>query len=321
MRYFPVFLTANRLNVLIVGGGEVAARKIELMLKCTNNITVVAAHCNDTVARLINTEKLTWVEENYREGLMKDCNIVIAATDDETVNTSVYQEAKSLDILANVVDQPDLCDYITPSIIDRDPMIVAISSSGSSPVLVRMLREQIEKMLPQAYGKLADFGLKFRDHVKARVKGVRNRRLFWEQVFQGSIGEKILNGHSQSAELAFISKLKENKAEMLGSITFIHTKEGNPDNLTLKAHRALQFADAAFYDEEVNPEFIEYVRRDAEKFYQEIPSTTIINFQHALELAEDGQKVIYLLAGHHELPRNLAYQSSEVNKIELINGD
>ncbi|QOL26163.1 siroheme synthase [Thalassotalea sp. LPB0316] len=321
MRYFPVFLTADRLNIIIIGGGEVAARKIELMLKCTTNITVVAKHCNDTVARLINTEQLTWVSENYRLGLMNECNIAIAATDDEAINALVYEEAKSLGILANVVDQPDLCDYITPSIIDRDPMIVAISSSGSSPVLVRMLREQIEKTLPQAYGKLADFGLKFRDHVKARVKGVRNRRLFWEQIFQGEIGEKILNGQSQSAELAFITKLKENQADNTGSITFIHTKEGNPDNLTLKAHRTLQFADAVFYDETVNPEFIEYVRRDAEKFYQAIPSSTIINFQHALELAEAGQKVIYLLSGHQQLPRNLAYQSSDINKLELVNGE
>lgn len=322
MRYFPVFLTAKKLNIMIIGGGEVAARKIELMLKCTSNITVVSAHCSDMVSRLIHTENLHWLRENYRTGLMNDCNIVIAATDDEAVNKSVYEEAQSLGILVNVVDQPELCDYITPSIIDRDPILVAISSSGSSPVLVRMLREQIEKTLPQAYGRLAEFGYKFRDHVKARIKGVRNRRLFWEQVFQGDIGEKILNHQTQSAELTFISRLKDSKmSSAAGSITFIHTKEGNPDHLTLKAHRALQFADAAFYDENVNPDFIEYVRRDADKFPQDIPSTTIINYQHALELAEAGQKVIYLLSGYQELPKNLAYQSSDITKVELVNGD
>ena len=320
MRYFPIFLTADKLNILIIGGGEVAARKIELMLKCTKNITVMSESCNNTVARLINTHQLTWHQLNYQPGHMTGHNIAIAATDDEDVNRAVHKEAQQLKILVNVVDQPELCDYITPAIIDRDPMIVALSSSGSSPVLVRMLREQIEKTLPQAYGRLADFGLKFRDHVKARVKGVRNRRLFWEKIFHGYIGDKILNGRSEEAERNFISELKSTDMAVKGNITFIHTKCGNPDLLTLQAHRALQFADAVFYDDQVNFDLLEYVRRDAEKYPQSIASSTMLNFQHAIELAQSGEKVIYLLAGHQALPENKALQISQIDVAELVSG-
>ena len=185
MKYFPVFLDANNISAMVIGGGEVATRKIELLLKSTTNITVMSESVCASVERLINLHQLTWLRHNYQAGHMADINLVIAATDNMSVNKAIYQEATPLNILTNVVDQPELCTYITPAIIDRSPMIIALSSSGSSPILIRMLREQIEKTLPQAYGKLADFSLKFRDHVKARVKGLRNRRSFWGKHLEG----------------------------------------------------------------------------------------------------------------------------------------
>jgi uroporphyrin-III C-methyltransferase/precorrin-2 dehydrogenase/sirohydrochlorin ferrochelatase len=199
-------------------------------------------------------------------------------------------------------------------------MIIALSSSGSSPILIRMLREQIEKTLPQAYGKLADFSFKFRDHVKARVKGLRNRRSFWENTLRGPIGQAVLNGHQQQAEQQLIASIKQEIAPPCGEIIFIHTMDGNPDNLTLNAHRAMQFADAVFYDNDVNVELIEYVRRDAEKFLQSLSSTILINYQHAIELANEGQKVIYLLVGNEALPQNVALQSSSITTQEIISG-
>ena len=237
-----------------------------------------------------------------------------------SVNKAIYQEATPLKILTNVVDQPELCTYITPAIIDRSPMIIALSSSGSSPILIRMLREQIEKTLPQAYGKLADFSHKFRDHVKARVKGLRNRRSFWESTLRGPIGQAVLDGKQTQAEQQLIASIKQEIAPPCGEIIFIHTKEGNPDNLTLNAHRAMQFADAVFYDDEVNVELIEYVRRDAEKFAQTIGSSILINYQHAIELAQQGQKVIYLLAANEALPQNEALQISGITTREIISG-
>ncbi|MGJ8694230.1 MAG: NAD(P)-dependent oxidoreductase [Thalassotalea sp.] len=320
MQYFPIFLNAQQLNAIIIGGGDVAARKIELLLKATKQITVVSAELSPTVERLIKTHQLQWLSHNYQAGLMSDKNLVIAATDNREINEQVSLEAKNLKLLINVVDQPDLCSYITPAIIDRDPMLVAISSSGSSPVLVRMLREELDKKLPEHYGRLAKFCFKFRDHVKARVKGVRNRRLFWETILQSSIGQLILSGDVKSAEQKLINRLNEKVAPPEGEIVFIHTQDGEPDNLTLKAHRQLQFADAVFYDEDVNAALIEYVRRDADKFPQTISSNITINFQHALELAKQGQKVIYLLAGYTPLQPNAALDLSGIRKQEIISG-
>ena len=199
-------------------------------------------------------------------------------------------------------------------------MIIALSSSGSAPILIRMLREQIEKILPQGYGRLADFSLKFRDHVKARIKGIRNRRTFWENTLRGSIGQALLDDKQQEAEQLLIMSLKEKIAPPQGEIIFIQTREGNPDNLTLNAHRALQFADAVFYDGEVNVDLIEYVRRDAEKYPQSISSTIMLNYQHVLELAQKGQQVIYLLSGNEELPSNAALISSGISTKTIISG-
>jgi uroporphyrin-III C-methyltransferase/precorrin-2 dehydrogenase/sirohydrochlorin ferrochelatase len=320
MKYFPVFLDGQKIAAMVVGGGEVAARKIELLLKTTTNITIMAETVSDAVARLINDNQLTWLQHNYEAGKLSGITLVIAATDNKAVNESIYHEAVEFNILANVVDQPELCTYITPAIIDRSPMIIALSSSGSAPILIRMLREQIEKILPQGYGRLADFSLKFRDHVKARIKGLRNRRTFWENTLRGSIGQDLLDGKQQEAEQQLIASLKEQVAPPQGEITFIHTKDGNPDNLTLSAHRAMQFADAVFYDSEVNVELIEYIRRDAEKFPQSVASNILINYQHALELAEKGQQIIYLLADNEELPTNAALKHSHINTRAIISG-
>ena len=189
MKYFPVFLDGSKISAMVVGGGDVAARKIELLLKTTTNIVIMTASVTEGVERLINQHQLKWLKHNYKAGLLDGITLVIAATDNKTVNESIYHEAVKFNILANVVDQPALCTYITQAIIDRSPMIIALSSSGSAPILIRMLREQIEKILPQGYGRLAEFSLKFRDHVKARIKGIRNRRTFWENTLRGSIGQ------------------------------------------------------------------------------------------------------------------------------------
>lgn len=320
MKYFPIFLDASKINAIIIGGGDVAARKVELLLKTTQSITIMSAELSPSVERLIKVNNLDWLTHNYQAGKINSYNLVIAATDNNDVNAMVAKEASLLNILANVVDQPDLCTYITPAIIDRAPMIIAMSSSGSAPILLRILREQIEKLLPSNYGKLADFSFKFREHVKARVKTIRNRRTFWENTLRSNIGEDILAGNVKQAEQSLIASLKDEIPPPAGNITFIHTKDGDPDNLTLQAHRELQFADAVFYDDEVNVVLIEYVRRDSDKYPQNIASSILINYQHAIELAQRGQKVIYFLSGAQELPRNLALETSKVATKHIYSG-
>ena len=320
MKYFPIYLDAKHINAMIIGGGEVAARKIDLLLKSTTNITIMSETLNSSVERLVNLHQLTWLKHNYQPGHLNNFNIVIAATDSTEVNSAVATESKSLKLLTNVVDQPELCTYITPAIIDRSPIIISMSSSGSAPILLRMLREQIEKTLPNGYGKLADFSFKFRDHVKARVKSMRDRRTFWERTLRGKIGQAILDGQTTTAEQQLIASLQEKTSLPSGEIVFIHTLEGNPDHLTLKAHREMQFADAVFYDQEVNIDLIEYIRRDANKYPQDVPSSILLNIQHALELAEQGEKVIYLLAGNIDIPNNSMLNQSNVLKKHLYNG-
>ncbi len=321
MKYFPIFLDANYITAMIIGGGEVASRKIELLLKSTVNITIMSKDVCASVERLINLHQLTWLKYNYHAGNLSHSNLVIAATNDMSVNKAIAKEAHALSILTNVVDQPELCTYITPAIIDRSPMIIALSSSGSAPILIRMLREQIEKILPQGYGKLADFSYKFREQVKAQVKGLRNRRSFWENTLRGPIGQAILEGKQQQAEQQLIASIKQEITPPCGEIIFIYTKDGNPDNLTLSAHRAMQFADAVFYDDNINIELIEYIRRDAEKFPQVISSDILINYQQVIELAKQGQKIIYLLAGIEASPQNEALINSAIVTHVLVCGD
>jgi len=314
MNYFPIFLDARQINAIIIGGGDVAARKAELLLKSTKNITIMSDDVCPSVMRLIKEHQLSWLTHQYQSGCIEGKNLVIAATNNAEVNKTISKEAAQLSILVNVVDQPELCTYITPAIIDRSPMIIAMSSSGSAPILLRMLREQIEKTLPHGYGKLAEFSLKFREHVKARVKGIRNRRAFWENILRGKIGKNILSGNTTMAEQQLIHSLKEQVTLPEGEIVFIHTQDGNPDKLTLEAHREMQFADAVFYDQEVNINLLEYIRRDAEKYPQSTASSILLNYQHALELAEKGHKVIYLLAGQKELPDNSLLSASLIHK-------
>jgi uroporphyrin-III C-methyltransferase/precorrin-2 dehydrogenase/sirohydrochlorin ferrochelatase len=320
MKYFPIYLDAKHINAMIIGGGEVAARKIELLLKSTTHISIMSETLNSSVERLVNLHQLKWLKHNYQPGHLSNSNIVIAATDSIEVNSAVAAESTQLKLLTNVVDQPELCTYITPAIIDRSPIIIAMSSSGSAPILLRMLREQIEKTLPNGYGKLADFSFKFREHVKARVKSMRERRTFWERTLRGSIGQAILAGRTTLAEQHLIASLKTQTPLPDGEIVFIHTGDGNPDHLTLNAHREMQFADAVFYDQEVNTDLIEYIRRDASKFPQDITSSVLINVQHALDLAEQGEKVIYLLNGSVELPENNTLAQSPIYKKHIYSG-
>ncbi len=321
MNYFPVFIKSSTLKVLIIGGGEVAARKIDLLLKSTQDIKIVSLSLCESVQQLVETHQLVWLRQEYKQGLMTEHNLIIAATNNMQVNQAVYTEATQLEKLVNVVDHPELCTYITPAIIDRSPMIVAISSSASSPVLVRMLREQIDKLLPSDYGLLAEFAFKFRDKVKETIKGVNNRRLFWENCLRGNVGNSVLKNELPIAEQQLLTNLAKPNEQLKGEITFIHTKSGNPEHLTLQAHRALQFAEAVFYDSQVNLALLEYVRRDANKYPQSVDSSLLLNYNHALELAEQGQKVIYLLAGFTPLKPNYALTLSTISKTTLVCGE
>lgn len=268
MQYFPIFLDTTDINCLVVGGGEVAARKVELLLKTSADITVVAPWVCDTLLKFAKQEKIQLIVRPYSESDLSDKQMVFVATDNSELNIQVHDQARAQKILVNVVDNTPLCQFITPSIIDRSPIIIAMSSGGVAPVLLRYLRQKLESVIPQKISLLGQFSEKFRESVKKRFKSVTERRYFWEDVLDGDIAENLLQGNQQLAEHKFLEKLSSDQAsKTVGEVYLVGAGPGDPDLLTFRALRLMQKADVVVYDRLVSPEILELVRRDAEKIY------------------------------------------------------
>ncbi|WP_218352347.1 siroheme synthase CysG [Alteromonas lipotrueiana] len=269
MRYFPVFIDAQNLQCLIVGAGEVAARKLELMLKSPANVTVVAPWMCKTVQRYDGHPQVTLVHRTFEDNDLAHKNMVFVATDDEALNARIHTLAKQQKVLVNVVDNTPLCQFITPSIIDRSPITIALSSGGVAPVLLRYLRQKLESVIPANISRLGDFSEKFREKVKQSLNGVTARRYFWEEVFDGDIAELVEKGQTEKAEhqfsLALQAAATDKKPE--GQVYLVGAGPGDPDLLTFRALRLMQKADVVVYDRLVSPQILELVRRDAEKIY------------------------------------------------------
>jgi uroporphyrin-III C-methyltransferase/precorrin-2 dehydrogenase/sirohydrochlorin ferrochelatase len=268
MRYFPIFLDTIDLTCLVVGAGEVAARKVELLLKTSANITVVAPWACDTVQRFAKEKKIKLVVRPYIKSDLSNQQMVFVATDNSELNAQIHDQARVQKILVNVVDNTPLCQFITPSIVDRSPIIIAMSSGGVAPVLLRYLRQKLESVIPQKVSLLGQFSEKFRESVKKRFKSVTERRYFWEDVLDGDVAENILQGNDQVAEQKFLEKLNAPDAsKTVGEVYLVGAGPGDPDLLTFRALRLMQKADVVVYDRLVSPEILELVRRDAEKIY------------------------------------------------------
>lgn len=267
MQYFPIFLDTTNLTCLVVGAGEVAARKVELLLKTSAQITVVAPWVCDTVQKFAEQNKITLIVRAYQETDLNDKQVVFVATDDSQINVHIHDQARAQRVLVNVVDNTPLCQFITPSIVDRSPIIIAMSSGGVAPVLLRYLRQKLESVIPQKVSLLGQFSEKFREAVKRRFTSVTERRYFWEDVLDGDIAENILQGNNQVAETQMQNKLAADTNQTTGEVYLVGAGPGDPDLLTFRALRLMQKADLVVYDRLVSPEILELVRRDAEKIY------------------------------------------------------
>lgn len=268
MRYFPIFVDAQALNCLVVGAGEVAARKAELLMKTPANITVVAPQVCATVQRAAEQGKIVVDQREFVESDLDDKQLVFVATSDTELNAHIQRLASARNILVNVVDNTPLCRFITPSIIDRSPILIAMSSGGVAPVLLRYLRQKLESWVPQKISLLGQFSEKFREQVKQRFSSVTERRYFWEDVLDGQIAEQVLAGNSTQAEALFASKLQQEDAvSSQGEVYLVGAGPGDPELLTFKALRLMQKADVVVYDRLVSQDILELVRRDAEKIY------------------------------------------------------
>lgn len=305
MRYFPLFFDTQDIQVLVVGAGEVAARKIELLLKTEATIRVVAPDVSPTVALLAQQGKITLHQSRYEAHHLDGAQLVFIATNDEALNTDIQQQAKARNIIVNVVDNPPLCDFITPSIVDRGNITIAMSSGGVAPVLLRYLRQKLEAIIPQNIRYLGDFAEKFRETVKSKLPTVTQRRYFWEWFFDSDVAEGVLQGNLNEAETPFLQKLEQaaqDDAFTQGQVYLIGAGPGDPELLTFRALRLMQKADVVIFDRLVSPQIMDLVRRDAEKIYvgKEKSNHTIPQEQISamlVEKAKEGHRVVRLKGG------------------------
>ncbi len=304
MDFLPIFVNLKGRHCTVVGGGEVAARKVALLRQAGADVTVIAPELGRTLDRSKQHDEITYIAKSYSEDLITESVLIIAATNDRAVNKQVAAMANKLNVPVNVVDTPDLCTFVMPSIIDRSPVMVAISTGGASPVLGRLLRQKLETVIPASYGQLARLAKAFRDRVKAKFKSGNDRRLFWEKVLEGPIAEMMVAGKETQATEALEIALESSGDTMPGhgEVYLIGGGPGDPDLLTFKALRLMQQADVVVYDRLVSQEVLELVRRDAERIYagkergdHAIPQEGINAL--LVRLAKEGKRVCRLKGG------------------------
>ncbi len=265
--YFAAFLDIRGKAALVAGGGEVAALKAETLLRSGARVTVVAPELCARLAELTLLGSVRHEAKRFQPGDLLGADIAIAATDDPAVNEALSAAARALRIPVNVADNAALSSFIMPSVVDRAPLQIAISSAGASPVLARKLRTLIEAAVPFAYGRLAALAGRFRQASKEKYRDPEARRRFWERVMDGPIAELALAGNEQAAVDALQGALRSPDDLPRGFVSLIGGGPGNPDLLTLRALRAMQSASVVLYDHLVAPAIVELARRDAERIY------------------------------------------------------
>ncbi len=270
MRYFPAFLDLQDRDCLVVGAGEMAVQKTRLLLDAGARVDAVAVDSAcPAFDALVGAGTIQSVSEARAQESIAHYRLAFIASRDDGANTAWRVRAEDAKVLVNVVDQTEDCGFITPSIVDRGDVVIGISTSGSSPVLARMLREQIERILPARIGQLAAFAKHFRNSVKAKFP-FSERRGFWEKVLHGSIGAAVLAGDAERAHQAMLVEVNQAAKEgpnRPGQVFIVGTGPGNPDLLTLRALHVMQQADVVLYDRLIGPEILKYARRDAEQVF------------------------------------------------------
>ncbi len=275
MEYFPIFIDLKMKPVLVIGGGEVACRKVESLLKAHAAITIVSPELAPYLSKLAQEEKIQWIQDIYQRSYLTEQQWVQVwvTTDRQDINHRVYQEAKTQNYLVNVVDDKPFCDFITPAMINRGDIQIAISSGGAAPVLIRNLRESIESILPQNLGLLAKFANAQRDRIKQSRPDVDTRRRFWERFFADHRVQ--VASDEQSLEAVFQQHLA-GEDDQTGSVTWV-TCQTDVEMLPIKALRYMQQAELVLFSHTVPAEYFEMVRRDAER--EEIHDKQSLNAQ------------------------------------------
>ena len=303
MDHLPIFINIRKKPCIVIGGGDIALRKINLLLKANAKVDCLSPLFCKGIKNLSKDGHITLINKSFDQTDIKDYSIIIAATDDKSVNSLISSIAQVKKIPVNVVDSPELSSFIMPSIVDRSPLIIAVSSSGKAPVLSRIIRAKLETVIPSAYGILADIAGEYRQKVKDRFSTIKDRRAFWEAVFSGVIAEKVFSGRISEAKEDIQRQLDDSVEMDLGEVYLVGAGPGDPDLLTFKALRLIQQADVVLYDRLVSKGVMELVRRDSELIYVgkkggSDKSTKQVDINDQLvELAKSGKRVCRLKGG------------------------
>jgi len=270
MAPFPAFLNLRDRRCLVVGGGAAAARKAERLLRAGAAVSVAAPSLGDELGNLQRQGRVRIIGRAFTAEMLEGCALVISASGRDDVDRSVSAAAQARKIPVNVVDRPELSSFTVPAVVERDPIVIGISSGGAAPLLARRLRAEIEARLPAGLGRLARFAGSFRGAVKAKIPDPRARLRFWEGVFDGPVAEAVLGGSETRARermLALVNRPDSAATAPEGTVYIVGAGPGDPDLLTLRALRLMQQADLVIYDRLVGPAILDYVRRDAERVF------------------------------------------------------
>jgi len=307
--YLPIFVNIKDQHCLIIGGGAVAARKADLFIKAGAIVTVIAPELKTEMKFHLSHGKIVWQMDDFSVEAMANLispKYVISATDDEAVNQAVYHYCQQQKIPVNIADQTAYCDFILPAIVDRSPMIIAVSTGGRSPVLARVMKARLEALIPAGFGRLADLVGRYRQKVKDTIRSLEGRKAFWEKLLDSSFIDKAVQGRIEAAEVFLQQKLEtvgsEGQALPVGEVYLIGAGPGDPDLMTFKGLRLLQQADVILYDRLVAPEIVDMARREAERIYvgkkdkwHKVQQLNIS--QMMVDLAKQGKRVARLKGG------------------------
>ncbi len=303
MNFLPVFLRLADKRCLVVGGGAIALRKAEHLLRAGSRVRLVAPEIDPRLRELAGERDLEIVEREFVPTDLDGVACVIAATDVDSVNAEVSRLAQARELPVNVVDNPALCSFIMPAMIDRSPVQIAISTGGQSPVLARLLRARLESAIPGSYGHLGRLAEEYRERVKQALPNVDKRRRFWEEILDGQAAELVFAGRLEAARELLEARLGEFDVETpRGEVYLVGAGPGDPDLLTFKALRLMQQADVVVHDRLVSAPILDMVRRDADRIYagkaradHAMPQESIN--QLLVRLAREGKRVLRLKGG------------------------
>ncbi|VAW19002.1 Precorrin-2 oxidase @ Sirohydrochlorin ferrochelatase activity of CysG / Uroporphyrinogen-III methyltransferase [hydrothermal vent metagenome] len=306
MDFLPVFLNIKQRLVVVDGGGTIAARRVEAALKAGANVALYAREPGEELRALFSHSRLRHIARIPVADDFTNCIIAYGASGDPARDQLLVTAAHAAGALVNIADISEYCDFITPALVDRSPIVIAISSGGAAPIIARVLRARIEALIPPGYGRLAEFLGRFRKNVSDKIRGGDRRRHFWGKIIEGPVADLFLAGDSAAAQASLEKELANgpdnNNQRQTGEIYLVGAGPGDPDLLTFRALRLMQRADIVLYDRLAGEDILALVRRDAERI-----NVGKHNGTHTMErgeisrlmikLARQGKRVLRLKGG------------------------